>query len=93
MNLHAAVDEFALDLLGLPQKSSGQNTVVVLGSAVGVTLGVLILTVLAAVFFLKRKKVEIIRKSILIENASKYEVSLLVLFSDLINWVFYVLAC
>nr|XP_022305369.1 uncharacterized protein LOC111112254 [Crassostrea virginica] len=58
---------------GLPQKSSGQNTVVVLGSAVGVTLGVLILTVLAAVFFLKRKKVEIIRKSILIENAIALE--------------------
>ena len=75
MNLHAAVDDFALDLLGVPQKSSGQNTVVVLGSAVGVTVGVLILTVLAAVFFLKRKKVEIIRKSILIENASKYEVT------------------
>nr|XP_022310805.1 uncharacterized protein LOC111116099 isoform X2 [Crassostrea virginica] len=58
---------------GLPQKSSGQNTVVVLGSAVGVTVGVLILTVLAAVFFLKRKKVEIIRKSILIENAIALE--------------------
>ncbi|XP_078327357.1 uncharacterized protein LOC111116097 isoform X2 [Crassostrea virginica] len=58
---------------GLPQKNSGQNTVVVLGSAVGVTVGVLILTVLAAVFFLKRKKVEIIRKSILIENAIALE--------------------
>ena len=75
MNLHAAVDEFSFNLLGLPQESSGQNTVVVLGSAVGVTVGVLILTVLAAVFFLKRKKVEIIRKSTLFENASTYEVT------------------